>query len=294
MDYEFLLVVSDIGFDNEDIIAALVSDLDAQISENHGVYRLAVANEGSSAVDALKDLLPRLASIAPSMRVLRLDPDLVGISDIAERVGRTRQNVQQWVDGTRSSSQPFPPPEGVAGRSLVWRWADVNSWLDSISLADGMARPNRDEALFIDLTLGQWREALAGGKPMIKFVAVADDRTVDRQAVMSRLSQAVNDQTFMAHLVAWPRENRHQIIVVCAVLLDPLRFILQQMGDDASGFLAVLTEDDQLTCLPITSKQLPGTLPISDLGLTDEHATVGDLLLELKNGVHPTPPVALV
>lgn len=63
------------------------------------------------------------------------------MSDIAERTGRTRQNVQQWVK---------PPPEGSAGRSLAWRWAEVNAWLN-VHAADlaagGQQEPGRREGL---------------------------------------------------------------------------------------------------------------------------------------------------
>jgi hypothetical protein len=48
------------------------------------------------------------------------------------------------------------PPEGTAGRSLIWRWADVNDWLTPLGLGDGAARPTRAEATLIDaMLLGQ-------------------------------------------------------------------------------------------------------------------------------------------
>jgi predicted DNA-binding transcriptional regulator AlpA len=87
--------------------------------------------------------------------VLRLDPDLVGISDIADRAGHSRQNVQQWASGERNAGRPFPPPEGAAGRSLVWRWAEVNAWLKPLGLDDRATRPTREESLFIDVALVQ-------------------------------------------------------------------------------------------------------------------------------------------
>jgi predicted DNA-binding transcriptional regulator AlpA len=83
----------------------------------------------------------------------RLDPELVGISDIAQRIGHSRQNVQQWVNGERNGSRPFPAPEGCAGRSLVWRWADVNEWLRPLGVSDEAVRPSREEAARIDVML---------------------------------------------------------------------------------------------------------------------------------------------
>lgn len=294
MEYEFLFRVDGITLDDELVIAALVEQLDVQLSESHRVYRLSATAEGTNPVEAVQGLLQRLAAIAPAMTVLRTDLDLVGVADIAERVDRSRQNVQQWIDGERKAGGPaFPAPEGLAGRSLVWSWAEVNAWLEQIGQGDGSTYPTRDEALMVDLVLMQWRQAAVGGLPMLRFLAIGDDRAGDRQAVMSKLMQAVNDPQFVASIASWPHGRRRQVSVVCAVLLDPLTFVLEQLGGETSGFLAVLTDDDELHCVPIASERLPGTMPIVDFGLTND-ATVGDLVLLLRNGrVSSASPLAL-
>jgi hypothetical protein len=154
-------------------------------------------------------------------------------------------------------------------------------------------RPTRQEALFVDLVLFQWQQMQALGQPLLRFVAAADDRTVDRQQVMDSLTQAVGDPQFQARLMALPRDNQHRLAVVCAVLLDPLKFVLGQLGSDQSGVLAVLAEDDSLRVMPIASVELPWSAPISDLGLSDD-ATVGDLVLALRSAsVSPSTPLVL-
>ena len=284
MEYEFLFVVDGVSFDDQELTAKIVERFDAQLSVSSGTYRLAVTGEGASALEAMQSLLPQLSALAPALKLLRLDPDLVGISDIAERVGRSRQNVQQWVDGDRNSARPFPPAEGMVGRSLAWRWADVDSWLEHVNLSDGRLRvASRHEALLIDLSLMQWQQSVEQGIPLLRFTALADDRAEDRQNVMARLNQAIHDPKFFAGLLAWPQRNRHQVTVVSAVLLDPLKFVVEQMGMETSGFLAVLGNDDELHCIPIASREFPGTVPVANLGLS-ENATVGDLLLQLRNG----------
>jgi predicted DNA-binding transcriptional regulator AlpA len=167
MDYEFLFVVHGVSMDDEEAVAILTNDFDGVLSWNRGRYRLAVASNGEDSCSAVIGLLSRLAPALPGLRVLRLDPDLVGISDIAQRIGHSRQNIQQWVNGERNGSRPFPPPEGAAGRSLVWRWAEVNEWLSPLGLSDGEIRPSREEAARIDVMLLNWNAADAGRTPAL-------------------------------------------------------------------------------------------------------------------------------
>src|SRR3954454_19006508 len=101
METEFILVVDGVSVDDERATCILIDEFDAIFSESRGVTRLAVSAEGLDPLNALSGLLIRLAQRLPELRVLRLDPDLVGVPDIAERTGRSRQNVQQWVDGDR-------------------------------------------------------------------------------------------------------------------------------------------------------------------------------------------------
>ena len=152
-EYEFLFVVDGISVDDDSTVTIITDIFDGLLSWNRGLHRLAVSSNGVDAWDAFQGLLRHLAAAIPALRILRLDPDLVGISDIAERTGHSRQNVQQWVAGERNAERPFPPPEGSAGRSLVWQWADVNEWLKPLGLDDQAARPTREESVFINATL---------------------------------------------------------------------------------------------------------------------------------------------
>lgn len=60
--------------------------------------------------------------------VLHIDPDeLVWAAEIAERAGRTRQNVDQLIRGLRGPGG-FPPPASHATRNPLWRWSEVEGW----------------------------------------------------------------------------------------------------------------------------------------------------------------------
>jgi len=152
-EYEFVLVVDGISFEDDEAVAILTDAFDGVLSWNRGLCRLSVSGMGRDSYEAASRLVPRLAAALPKLKIVRLDPELVGISDIAQRIGHSRQNVQQWVNGERNGSRPFPAPEGCAGRSLVWRWADVNEWLRPLGVSDEAVRPSREEAARIDVML---------------------------------------------------------------------------------------------------------------------------------------------
>ena len=149
-EFEFLFVVDGVSLDDDHDTAILAGAFDGVLSESRGRLRYAVSGMGADSVDAADRLVSRLSAALPALRVHHLDCDLVGISDIAQRTGHTRQNVLQWVNGERNRSQRFPAPEGTAGRSLIWRWGDVNDWLTPLGLGDGAIRPTRAEATLID------------------------------------------------------------------------------------------------------------------------------------------------
>jgi predicted DNA-binding transcriptional regulator AlpA len=172
-EYEFLLVVDGITVDDEQSVAVIMDRFDGLMSWHRGVHRLAVSGRGVHAVDALVKLLARFDAEVPPLRVLRLDPELVGVPDIAERTGRSRQNVQQWVNGDRNAERPFPSPEGSSGRSPVWRWTEVSTWLEPLGLSDRATRPTREESAVIDVVLLQRAQAVVGGLPVGPLVATA-------------------------------------------------------------------------------------------------------------------------
>ncbi|MGN9912578.1 hypothetical protein ACTMTJ_34075 [Phytohabitans sp. LJ34] len=70
----------------------------------------------------------RIRHALPHATLVEVDQDLVSVSDIAHRVGVTREAVRLWVDGRRGPGG-FPPPAGSPGSSKVWRWARVAEWL---------------------------------------------------------------------------------------------------------------------------------------------------------------------
>lgn len=78
-------------------------------------------------------ILSAIADIesAPALnaRVESVDSALVGLSDIAELTGLTRQAIALLKDGARGSGQFPGPVQRVKGNSPLWRWKTVVGWL---------------------------------------------------------------------------------------------------------------------------------------------------------------------
>ncbi|MGC5342803.1 hypothetical protein PZB75_06530 [Streptomyces sp. AM 4-1-1] len=285
MEFEFSFIVDGISVDDE-AVGVLYENYDALLLSQGGRSVLVITGEGQDAVQAAHAVIGSLKTLMPQVSVMRLDADLVGVADIADRVQRSRQNVAQWVNGERNAGgvDGFPSPEGTIGRSHVWRWAEVNEWLSTVGLGDGIVRPNREQALIIDLMITQWLRAMKQGRPALEIIAEQDDRANDRVRVMNLLGEAMQDSAFIDQLASLPRKDPHRLKVVCAVLLDPLSKIIGELGsDELSGALAVISDEGELHMTPIAATPLPGTVPAASIGL-GPYATVGDLVLLQRNG----------
>ncbi|KPC81519.1 helix-turn-helix transcriptional regulator [Streptomyces sp. NRRL S-4] len=297
MEYEFLFVVDGVGVDDDVSVGVIFDEFDGLLTRHRGTYLLDLAESGESAVDAAHRLVVRLGRWLPQLNLLRLDPDLVGVPDIAERTNRTRQNVLQWINGERrGDAGAFPDPEGTVGRSLVWRWAEVNAWLAGIGEQVGDPGPPRQDALYIDFMLPRWQQALAEGLTTARFVhARDDDRSDERTAVARILDGTLSDPGWLESISAFPRTVRERLTVVCAVLPDRLSDVVARIRQDESWVvLAFQGTQKELRLMPVAARTVPGARSVSELGLSDD-ATVGDLLLVVANGgVQPTTPLALV
>jgi predicted DNA-binding transcriptional regulator AlpA len=83
--------------------------------------------EAESLVDAVTSAIESVESI-DDLEVLHIDPDeLVWAAEIADRSGRSRQNVDQLVKGQRGPGD-FPAPASHATRNPLWRWSEVEAW----------------------------------------------------------------------------------------------------------------------------------------------------------------------
>jgi hypothetical protein len=105
---------------------------EAVVSEAGGVTTVRATLRAPGPAAAVSALVERVTKAVPAAVPLRVDQDLVSVSDIAQRIGRTRESVRLLVDGKRGPGS-FPPPIGVVGGDIrVWPWAVVLEWSDKL------------------------------------------------------------------------------------------------------------------------------------------------------------------
>jgi len=105
--------------------------------------------EAETQEDALLSAIHDVESGDIGARVLRVteDDDWLTASEIAKRVGRTRQSIGLLVRGDRGSGG-FPAPVARHGSpNPLWSWADVEAWFESYEPA---AVPKRGSKLSPD------------------------------------------------------------------------------------------------------------------------------------------------
>ncbi|MCW0399099.1 hypothetical protein NB688_002501 [Xanthomonas sacchari] len=90
-----------------------------------GRLALEFTREAADAGEAVRSALADVRAAAPSARLIEVAPDLVGLTDVAEIVGVSRQNMRKLMLAHPGS---FPAPVHE-GSTSIWHLADVLAWL---------------------------------------------------------------------------------------------------------------------------------------------------------------------
>lgn len=90
----------------------------------HGRVALNFTREAASAVEAVSSAIADVKRAIPKAKLIEATPDLVGLTDIAEIMGCSRQNIRKLVVGHRSLF-PSPIHEGSA---TIWHLSKVLQW----------------------------------------------------------------------------------------------------------------------------------------------------------------------
>ncbi|MGE0969693.1 helix-turn-helix transcriptional regulator [Klebsiella sp. WOUb02] len=86
--------------------------------------------ESESLEQAILSTIDNIESASElNARVESVDAVLVGLSDIAELTGLSRQAVALLKDGARGSGKFPGPVQRVKGNSPLWRWKTIVGWL---------------------------------------------------------------------------------------------------------------------------------------------------------------------
>ena len=141
--YQFSLILSGVDIDTpnlEDSLFEAGCD-DALINSSSGTVYLDFDRESESLESAIISAIKNVESSSVKPKVSSVNPSyLVTISEIARRIGISRQAVSQLACGSRGDGT-FPKPViGVDDKSSLWRWKDVIQWFfNEKNLADANA-----------------------------------------------------------------------------------------------------------------------------------------------------------
>lgn len=128
---------------------------DATLSIRYGLLYLEFSRSAKSIQDAILSAIRDVRKAGIGAQVLRVDEcNLVTASDIARRIGRSRQLVFQYIKGQRGPGN-FPPPEvQLAEGAPLWAWCAVSYWLAQ----NDIVRPEEGWNAEVVASINNWLE----------------------------------------------------------------------------------------------------------------------------------------
>jgi hypothetical protein len=131
-EHDFVLVLTGIKVLNRQVEDALFEAGcdDATISLRFGAIYLTFSRVAPTLKEAILSAVRDVRRAQIGADVLRVDDcNLVTQAEIARRIGRSRQLVNQYITSQRGPGA-FPPPVGhITEGNPLWLWCDVAYWL---------------------------------------------------------------------------------------------------------------------------------------------------------------------
>jgi predicted DNA-binding transcriptional regulator AlpA len=129
--YNFTLIVegADLQTDEAQNVLFEAGCDDATFGSVNGVQFAEFDREASSYVQALTSAIVAIQRTIRGARIVHVEPDeLVTMSEIAERVGRSRESIRLLIAGERGPGDFPAPVSHVQTRNRLWRLPDVLRW----------------------------------------------------------------------------------------------------------------------------------------------------------------------
>ena len=155
--YNFTLTLSGVTYETEGLEDALYESGcgDAIVCAYGNSVYVEFDREAESLDAAIASAVDNIESAGIGAIVESVDSALVGLSDVAEMTGTSRQAITMLKDGLRGGGD-FPCPiQRIQGQSPLWDWADVANWLE----ANGRLKENAELAHNARV-LSKWNLAL--------------------------------------------------------------------------------------------------------------------------------------
>jgi hypothetical protein len=120
---------------------------DALLGQRGGTMFAEFRRDTARFEDAVLRAIGQIEQAVPEALVIRVEPDdLVSLTEIAERTGRSKEAIRLYSEGRRGPGQ-FPPALAwVAQRHKLWQWSDVAAWFEE---ALGRHDTDNEKAQFI-------------------------------------------------------------------------------------------------------------------------------------------------
>ena len=138
-EHDFVLILAGIPELTDDVANALFEAGcdDATPSSRAGRISLSFAREERSLKRAILSAIRDVKRAGIGAEVMAIDNcNLVTQSDIARRIGRSRQMITQYVNGSRGPGT-FPSPVcHLAEKHPLWAWCEVSAWLFESGVID--------------------------------------------------------------------------------------------------------------------------------------------------------------
>lgn len=126
MALSMTLRVTGIDLDDAAVGSTLAVDLPLLLWQGDDRYATATFEvDEHDAVARTVEVARTIEAIAPGVKVQGTDRDLVSTTEIASRVGVSREGARKWT-----KEGDFPAPFAIIGnRTSTWSWAAVSEWL---------------------------------------------------------------------------------------------------------------------------------------------------------------------
>jgi hypothetical protein len=93
-----------------------------------GMIGLDFTRESASAEEALQSAINDVRRAIPDVTLAQAGPDLVGLTEMAEIFGFSRQNMRKYATGQSGAPEAFPLPT-ILNELNSWHLAEIVSWL---------------------------------------------------------------------------------------------------------------------------------------------------------------------
>ncbi len=90
-----------------------------------GYLALDFIRESSSAYEAMSSAIKDVRKVIAQADIVEASPDFVGVTDVANILGCTRQNVRKLISKDNSQC----PPAVYGGAQSIWHLVDLLTWL---------------------------------------------------------------------------------------------------------------------------------------------------------------------